>query len=612
MPTSSLVPHVWPLAINGTEYAIDDGAQVYEDRSIATLRNVATGSTSDETTLNPERGFLRSFTSFKRGAGQTFRDADDSDNQRFRDSFHVEVFDENAVLKPTRLVETSSLVTPAGSIPNIKEIFGIAYMTTGASDTVYRIIDPAATSPTSNSRSIGTGTTIAQIFFPFGTYLLVSTTTKIHYLPSDLSSNTDRSPANLSSVRSLHHGKGVTLMTGSNTGGDTGVFELTGDPTTAALGMTLIWDDGVTGGSVDQLPKICNANGGFFYGFGQTIHYISVDNTGVLTYQGEKANLGPGEYIQAMYEYLGLIFIVLYRGTGRTGIRMATQDTSGNLTIGALNENFVPTGTMTFWGNFAYAGLYFNTGEPDRTNGSSVGVGVVKMDLTQINDGLAPAWSFNEMYNATTPSGGSIAWEIGTGFDTTVNQQWLYMANGNQLYRSRTSNLTGTNFDSDGWLSTGWVSWGVGDDKLLQEVALDADSVTVAYSLPADVDSYTTYTNGDEVSDVALDLKFNVGATTSELRRATARAYPLTAPQREVTIPILLGDQVDDLRGGTHKRDPRAERDALVALEGTVVDLQEGQSTSVRALVTGHRWVGLNRENSGTFGGTLILTAKIL
>jgi hypothetical protein len=622
MPTSSLVPHVWPLAINGTEYALDDGAQVYEDRSIPTLRNVATGSTSDETTLNPERGFLRSFTSFKRGAGQTFRDADNSDNQRFRDSWHVEVFDDDAVIKPTAKTEKVGAGTITLSVGQQKmlAIDDDVYMTDGWTDKVWKIENATSTSPTITSVSTGGGVALKTLIAPKNEYLLASEGSDIYYIPLSLASATGREVAAADAFyNSLVYAHGTFLChMFDNTGTTYGVFELSGDPTTAAFTASTVVHQETQAefnASYGRFGRhICKADGGFYYLDGvNQIHYISVDNAGVLTYEGVRATLPISEGHNFIYEYLGFILVVAEEQYGRYGVRVCTQGTNGALTIGALLDEFKPFGEVSFDGNYAYVAIDSAAGDNRGTAGSRP-IRLAKLDFTQIADGLVPAWAITDAYDG---SGDGISdmrcFAVAAGYDGSVSEEsYRYFCGSNNIYRTRTTNLAGTNFETDGWLSTGWVSWGIGDDKLLQEVAMDADSVSASYSLPADVDSYTAYTDGDEVTSALVDVKFTLTAATSEFRRATARAYPLTAPQREVTIPILLGDTVTDLRNVEHKRDPRAERDALVALEGTVVDLQEGQSTSVRALVTGHRWVGLNRENSGTFGGTLILTAKIL
>ena len=163
---------------------------------------------------------------------------------------------------------------------------------------------------------------------------------------------------------------------------------------------------------------------------------IKPDGTGleIPTHAGQLPN---GEIVSAINSYLGFIAI----GSNR-GIRLATSDTDGNLTIGPLLET--PNSVSCIVGDsrvFWYGWTKFDT--------TSTGLG--RIDLSQYNSINEPAYASDLMADVQ----GAV-----TDVDNWQERR-LFAVSGQGFYREHQTQLAST-----GYVETGSWRWGIPDPKL--------------------------------------------------------------------------------------------------------------------------------------------------
>jgi hypothetical protein len=114
---TTLVPNVFPVAINGRPYLVDLKAGSFQRQYDARVRDsVDQSAEPGESAINPQGLWRRSQSSWHYGAGQTYSDTADAEAFRFNTSKGVDVWSKGEVtlLKDTSQVLADSCCNVAG------------------------------------------------------------------------------------------------------------------------------------------------------------------------------------------------------------------------------------------------------------------------------------------------------------------------------------------------------------------------------------------------------------------------------------------------------------------------------------------------------------------
>lgn len=317
------------------------------------------------------------------------------------------------------------------------------------------------------------------------------------------------------------------------------------------------------------------------------------------------ATLPAGEVASCIGSYLGFVFV----GTSN-GVRMATANSDGSLTLGSL----IPTGSPVrdFEGQGSY--VWYTDSAVDgayEVEGTTLGVfptgtvcGLGRMDLSTmtVNDGT-PAYANDLVCSETTGTVRSIV---------TFKGKRVFGINGQGVFYE-----TDTYMDA-GWVEEGVVTFGVEDTKtglylqarwapLAGSVALDtrADGGDwrrlSVHNLAGSTGSGNVSMQGLQFSRIQgrLVLSANTGNTqTPTVTRWEVRARAVVGNAARWTLPILNHD-VLEFPSGKKSRDVQAELDRLDELVagGKMFILQEGGS-AYQVVARSYQWSPQMRSGS--------------
>lgn len=560
----------WPVVINGRNYAVSPNeAQL---TSIQKVRQQADNSREfGESSLNPEDLWRRSQEDWSAGAGREFLDKrEDATRRQFFTSAGLDPWTRGELKLTTAAAYFGDLVDVLGLVVADGKI---AYVVNDSGDWKVYAIDSATVSDSGlfpeTDLYPDTG------LYPesgSGTFSLL--TTQASEVAIDITSD--------GFYAYVLHENGVDQID-MDTGTNTEVLTQTGDWVTFTKGRLLVGSgenlyDGSSGTATDITPSTINSNWawnsacetgrsilvGGFGGERSTIFSVTVtEDAASLTAPVPAATLPYGETIQALYGYASSVVI----GTDR-GIRVAQEDSSGNLFYGPLVEVGEVT-ALTAFGKFVYFG-----GNDDGDLGF-----VGKMNLGLFTDDLVPAYAidlFNEDTDRTAQGaetetvpavvvlGGAVMWLV-------ENHLWYEVPADHAV--------TGT-------LTSGKMTYDLAERKVFERVRVACDPIatgqTITVSAVVDGTEHSVATistvgdaggeydlgqTGDHIQ-VKLTLTRGDDQTASPVvKRVTVRALPKMAPGDRFILPLILRERVADLRGVPASMDPMTEYNALKTLE---------------------------------------------
>lgn len=331
------------------------------------------------------------------------------------------------------------------------------------------------------------------------------------------------------------------------------------------------------------------------------IYRIAVQPDGVgLSSPVVAATLPQGEIIRSMLGYLGFVIV----GTDK-GVRFATTNTTGDLTLGAL----IPTPGAVYGLDPGGQFVWFGWGNADAT---STGLG--RLDMTTINEGLAPAYATDLM----APGQGVIR-----GI-AQLNDRRAFTVDGLGIYgESNTAYVTSGNF------TTGQIAYGIADPKVGVRIDLKHQPLpvgnTVAVSASFDRGLVVGLGSSTQTGAVAPPESISVGKRRSEeteltialtsagtsdtvLTRWTLLSYPAPAGASMFVLPIMLGQRIDTLRDTEYPMDPRTEYEFLVGLHANreMCTVQVG-SESFEGTLEDYTWIpGPQTYDRSWWNGTFV------
>ncbi len=544
------VPGRFHCALNGRPYMIDEKRMSeFRRQAIPLLREQAdnTGAPGEQT-LSPEELWRRSQDDWSHGAGQVYLDRKDSDNQRFRSSKGVDVWERWAMsLLPDTAQRRGSVnlnlaLQPVGNqlylldgvnLLRTTDLVTFTVITTGT-DT-----PPAATSITSDG---------FNVFTAHGTSGVRSTTR----------GGTVSTVYNTLACTLLGYVKGRLMAANAAS-----LYNITSGTVPAAL-FTQANSDFTWVGFAEGQNAIYAAG---FSGDKSLVYRITLKpDATALDAPIVAGELPDGEVVRSIGGYLGFVLL----GTDR-GVRFCATDREGNLTIGALVRTSRAVRCFEGQDRFVWFGW---------SNYDALSTGLGRLDLSTFTASLTPAYASDLMVTGQ-----------GTVTSVVTFRGVRVLAVNGVGFFEQTANLV-----RSGTLDTGLITYGLPDLKTAVYLdvkvrnAIDANRAYVA------VDGGPFVKVGErssriadpfsvgEVSGEAFEIRHelvNNGAddtTAPVVTRYTLRSYPRPSQGELILVPVLLHEQVETVHGDVYHYDPLDEFQRIVRLRSRkqLVSLQLG------------------------------------
>ena len=590
--TSTLVPEIFPVAINGRPYLVDVKSGEYTRQFDQRVRDSQDTSTAPgESAISPQGLWRRGQNSWHLGAGQQYSDVADSQDFRFYKSKGVNPWSKGEL---TLLNATKVSLANSATTSNMVVQDGRVYVSFNG-DVKYTT-DPYASSPT---WSDCTGE-------PGGTCQAMATDGNDIYLafPSDGVRKIDTSAA----VGTI---SGTKFVTGTNDyymlgfakgfmfgAHDQNLRQIAGAGSTTDR---IIIDDpdwrwvGVATGQ-----NAVYAAG--YVGKKSLIYKITIKADGTLDSGVVALELPTGEVATAISGYLGSILL----GTNK-GVRYCTTDSSNNLIAGQLIPTSGDVKKFTSEGRFTW----FTWSNYD---GTSSGLG--RLDLSNFIAPNTPAFATDLMYTSTANVLNVV----------TFNDKHCFVVSGVGVIAEDSDNLV-----ASGTIETGLYQWGIPDRKFAPRVDIRVEPLVGSVSAEVAVENggYNSIGIHSDAGDtehtfIAPENKFITAGYRFTLTRATAvtgptlirwmsRAYAAPTRSRLISVPVLLHER-HNINNKDYYFDVALERDLLEELVAnpTIITYQE-KDDQFSVIVEDCRWIP--RLVSGTdwlWEGTMVVIMRTI
>lgn len=595
---SPMVPNVFPVAIDGRPYMVDQKSgrfgRTYEQR----VRDSSDDSTSPgESTINPGGLWRRGQDSWHLGAGQQYADTADAKAFQFYKSKGIDVWTKGQVslLNDTKL-SLSSAATTAHMV-----VCGSNVYVSLNGDVKYSA-NPYASSPTWTAVVDEAGGTAA----PTGTVAAIATDGNKIYLayPSDgirqVIPSTD--PAIISNTKFVTgsdsfymlgfaknymfgaHDHDLHLISATGTKSfviepDDTAFRFVG----VATGQNAVYAAGYSGEK-------------------SLVYKITITTAGVLEKGVVALELPTGEIVSSISGYLGYILV----GTNK-GVRYCSTDAQSNLVAGPIIPTSGPVRKFTSEDKYTYFTW---------SNYDGVSSGLGRLDLSTFVAPNQPAFATDLMYTSTNDVLSVV----------TKDSKRMFFVSGIGVVAEDSSALV-----ASGEIESGTYRWGIPDRKFVAKVDTRAtplvgtitqylsidDAAFVQLSTWDDVGDTENTTNGTDTHAIEAAFKFKltrdttVTSTGPTMTRWMSRAYVAPFRSQQFVVPILLHSTVRarDKEYFYDVEEHQSFFDSLISAPRIIV-LQIGTFTH-SVIVDDVEWVPSDATgNYWSFEGTLIVTLR--
>ena len=587
--TSQLVPDVFPVAIAGHPYMIDQKSGRFGRAFEARVReSVDQNNIPGEATINPQGLWRRSQVSWHKGSGQVYADTGEAQDYRFDTSKNLDCWTRNELkLLPTTTEILSSAET------NLPMVVVGSYLYVGDGDTLKYTTDLSSwTSVTTGAPAAAAiealstdGTAVYIAYNNNGIYSSSAGGASVaQYYPTSGSTAYTYASIQYNKGRIIAlHDNHIHLITG---GGSHNPFyehpNASFDFVDSCSGQNAIY----AGGNAGQTALI---------------YKITVKSDGTLDVPVVAAELPLGETLSSLTGYLGFVLI----GTNK-GIRLASTDSEANLVIGPILETTSAVKCGIGDGRFVWYGW---------TNFDGTSTGLGRLDLSELNGVNEPAYASDLMTTAQGAVNDVVNW----------NGTRIFSVAGEGLYREA------TDLCSEGYLVSGVWRWGIPDRKFLPRFDTRtkplAGSITTSFSF--DSGSYvdlpavngvgstekTTVAPQTGFADVAIKLTLTRSGTSNTsgptLTRWQARGYAAPVRARIMSVPVILHHKLN-VQGREFYQDVEGELKYLEGLvnDATIVTYQETYE-SYNVVVENVEWIPLDsRRTTWDWEGTAVVTLR--
>lgn len=587
--TTSLVPDIFPVAINGRPYQIDLRSGTFQRGFDPRVRDSVDQSTAPgEAAINPQGLWRRGQDSWHLGAGQEYADSAESQDYRFNASKGLDPWTKGQVscLNATALNSASGAPTTATN-QYLVVAGGYVYVSDG------QLLKRASTSGGAWT-TITTGAQAKDIMalVSDGTRVFIAYATDGVHVHNSAGSSISSHTTGSHTFTSLGYANGRIIGTQANVVMDISI---------AGAGNTIHTNRNAAMRFVGSA-----AGNGFIYaaGFAGDRSIIlkttlTADAT-ALADMSIAAQLPTGEVVSGLFGYLGFILI----GSNK-GVRFCAADSAGNLTVGPVVPTSGAVKDFTADGRFVWY-TYTNY------DGTSGGLG--RLDLSTFTAATTPAYATDLMY-ASTNAILSCA---------TFNGYRMFTVSGIGVVYEDTANLVST-----AELTTGLYRWGIPDRKFVAKFDLRTLPLTgsIIPSVSLDTSAYTAMTGSITTSSVEsvssapqskfIEAEFKLtfaraSATTAPtLTRWMSRVYASPARSQVFIVPVLLHQKMK-MHNGEYFINVPQELDLLrqLVINPRVVNYQDGDET-FSVVVEDVQYQAMDRVDTGTgFEGTATVTMR--
>lgn len=521
--TTQLVPDIFPVAINGRPFLIDQKAGTFARGFEPRVRDSVDQSTAPgEAAINPQGLWRRGEVSWHYGAGQKYADTAEAQDYRFYSSKGVNPWTKGqlTLLNKTKLSLASSATTAHVVVQD-----GRVYASLGA-DVKYTT-DPYASSPTWSDCTGEPGGTCAAmatdgsriyLAFPSDGIRVIDPSSSVSAISGTKFVNSTDSYYMLGFAKNYMFGAHDRILHSISAGGSKSAI-ITPDDTQfrwvgVATGQNAVYAAGYAGKK-------------------SLIYKITIKADGTLDAGVVALELPTGEVVSAISGYLGFILL----GTDK-GVRFASTDSNSNLLAGQIIPTSGAVTKFTSEGRFSYFTW---------TNYDGVSGGLGRLDLSTFVSQNTPAHASDLMYDSTNAVNGLV----------TFNEKRCFWISGVGIIAEDSGNLVET-----GEIVTGTYRWGIPDRKFVAKFDIRTQPLvgSIISYISTDSSAYATlatHDKGDTTEAVAtgpqskfIEAKFKIelsreSATAGPtLTRWMARAYASPARSQVFRVPLLMHHRI--------------------------------------------------------------------
>jgi hypothetical protein len=539
--TTSLVPDVFPVAINGRPYMIDSRSGKFTRQFDQRVRDSQDTSTAPgESAISPQGLWRRGQNSWHFGAGQKYADDAAAQDYRFYKSKGLNVWTKGQL---TLLNGTKVSLANTATTSNMVVQDGRVYVSFNG-DVKYTT-DPYASSPTwtdctgepgGSCQAMATDGNDVYLAFPSDGVRKIDTSAAVGTISGTKFVTGTNDYYMLAFAKGYMfgaHDKNLRQIAGAGSTTDRIVID---DPdwrwVGVATGQNAVYAAGYAGKK-------------------SLIYKITIKADGTLDSGVVALELPTGEVVTAISGYLGFVLI----GTNK-GVRYCTTDSNNNLVAGAI----IPTSGDVKKFTSADKYTWFTWSNYD---GVSTGLG--RLDLSNFIAPNTPAFATDLMYTSTANVLNAVTFE----------DKHCFVVSGVGVIAEDTANLV-----TSGSIETGTYRWGIPDRKFAPRFDIRVQPLVGSVSTSVSFDSgeyesigthsdqadteHTFLAPEDKFIEASYRLTFTrqTATTGPTFSRWMARAYAAPIRSRLISVPVLLHN-VLDVHGKEYFMDVEAERDVL-------------------------------------------------
>jgi hypothetical protein len=602
--SSSLVPHTFPVAIDGRPFMIDQKSGQFKRGYEQRVRDSTDDSTTPgEGAINPGGLWRRGQDSWHSGAGQVYADTADSQNYRFYKSKGIDPWTKGqlSLLNTTKL---SLSTTSTNLFSCVVESGGTEYLYVADGGVVKFSSNPYAATPTwtavatiaggsspvPSTAITGLETNGQNVFIAWTGndiwYTTPGSTTATFFYPTSGTDDQTYSAFGYAKGRGFAAVDQDLYQIGLGSGSHTVFFD---NPDTtfrwagAAAGQNAVYAAGHSGDK-------------------SLVYKITIKADGTLDVPVVALELPVGEIVTAIHGYLGFIAI----GSNK-GVRFCSSDAQSNLLAGAIIPTTGAVNDFTSDDRFIWFAY---------TNYDGVSSGLGRLDLSVFTATNTPAYATDLMYT-NTGAVKSVA---------SIGGKRAFTISGVGVIVEDSANLVAT-----GEIETGTWRWGIPDRKFVAKI--DTRSTPLIGSITSylklddgDYQEVGVWDTGNDIENsfdgsdtraIEAAFKFTLArsstatSTGPTFTRWMARAYAAPFRSQVFVVPVLLHQSVT-VRGKEYYYDVDEEQiffDGLIA-SPRIITLQIGSVTH-SVILEDLQWDASDSQgNTWQFNGTLVVTLR--
>ncbi len=557
-------PFPFPISIDGRGYVMN--LKDWKHGTLEQYRNQSdTSREPGEQSLSIEGVWKRTGLSSVRGAGQEYYDDDQSDRTRFFRSRGIDPWTTRGV----RLLPSTQRVRTSASANLRCLTFGDRFLFVD-DDTIYSSDDPLNPDAAWVTEDVAPGAPVESIATDGTRVFLACGAGGVWAFTPGLTDAVNLVPGSALAATLVVYANGWLVATAGPVVDSVAADGTLSDPAVwTHRNPGFVWNAGASAPNAIYLA----GNSGDQAEFYRTAPSQDGSMLAVPIFAG---NLPPGELVHTMSYYQQVMLI----GTS-LGLRTATIDNAGGLSIGSVIEDPSGEGVRCFEARGQYAWFGF-------VNAFDANMrGLARADLAHDTEELVPAWAADL---ASSENDGRTV-SVATWIEANV-QRRLFCVAGSGLWAQRQELV------EEGVLDLGWLAMGSPEVKTLQSVSVAHQSLRGSVELVVTNEKGGTVTApwGEEatfaspeisrtLSGELLDLQIRLHRSTDDptlgpvVRRWTSRVVPAPAAVDEIMVPILLGETVRDAGTGLdhwqyvydefrHLKDLENQRKVVIYREG--------------------------------------------